>query len=439
MNSSPLLDATHEPARLSHVTAANVDGAEFPIQNLPFGVFSTQGRGRRIGVAIGDHILDLATADRLGLFEECAADVRQATICEDLAELFRLGRPAMTALRRTVAKVLDERFADAATVRSALVPMNAAALHLPVPVTAFTDMCASTFHIGRRRGNDAYGQPICPPAFRTIPIGYDGRAGSVQISDHPVTRPNGTWQPQHDGGEPRFGPEPRLDYELELGMWIGGEPNPPGTPISVEQAEQRIVGFCLLNDWSARGIQFWETMLGPFLGKSIATTLSPWVVTADALAPFRAPAFARPSSDPPVPAHLYNERDRASGGIDLAMEAWRDDAVGNRRNLCRTNFRHMYWTPAQMVAHHASNGCSLSVGNLIGSGTASGPEYEAAACLIERIATASAGSQEHDWLADGDSVTLHARAERSGYRTIGFGEATASVLPAPNWPGPARK
>ena len=179
-------------------------------------------------------------------------------------------------------------------------------------------------------------------------------------------------------------------------------------------------------------------MLGPFLGKSIATTLSPWVVTADALAPFRAPAFARPPSDPAVPAHLYDERDRASGGIDLAMEAWRVDAVGNRRDLCRTNFRHMYWTPAQMVAHHASNGCSLSVGNLIGSGTASGPEYEAAACLIERIATASAGSQEHDWLADGDSVTLHARAERSGYRTIGFGEATASVLPAPKWPGPVR-
>jgi fumarylacetoacetase len=429
-----MLDATHDPGRRSHVAAANDAGSDFPIQNIPFGIFSVERGARRIGIAIGDRVLDLKAAFADTTPSAAARAALHAVADDDLTALLALGRPTLALLRGEIATLLDERYPRRNALAAHLIPMDAVELHLPATVTAFTDMCVSTFHIGRRRGLDANGQPLCPPAFRTVPIGYDGRASSVRVSGQPVRRPNGTWQPEHDGGEPRFGPEPRLDYELELGMWLGGPTNPDGTPMTVARAEQRIVGFCLLNDWSARGIQFWETMLGPFLGKSIATTVSPWIVTADALAPFRTTAFARPPCDPRVPDHLHDPLDQRLGGIDLTMEAWRrGDGHRGAQRLCRTNFSYMYWTPAQMIAHHASNGCQLSAGNLIGSGTCSGPDIDMAGCLIERIGTASAAADAPRWLADGDTVVLRARADREGYRSIGFGEARATVLPALPW------
>jgi len=431
------LNATHDPSRRSHVAAANDAGNDFPIQNLPIGVFRTDGSEARGGIAIGDRILDLAAATEGGLFEGSAREAATAASGSDLTALLMLGLEGLSTLRARAADLLDEAGGWETKVARHLVPLSAAVMELPAKVTAFTDMCVSTYHIGRRNGNDEHGQPICPPMFRTIPVGYDGRASSVVVSGTPVRRPNGTWQSAMGKGEPEFGPEPRLDYELELAMWVAGPANAQGEPIAMAEAATRIAGFSLLNDWSARGIQFWETMLGPFLGKSIATTVSPWIVTAEALAPFRTHAFDRPPSDPPLPAHLTDAADQETGGIDLVMEAWLETSSGLPTRMCRTNFRHMYWTPAQMVAHHVSNGCSLGAGNLIGSGTCSGPQIEAAGCLIETLSAGPltlADGSPHGWLEDGETVMLRARAEREGFRSIGFGECRGTVQPALSWP-----
>lgn len=310
---------------------------------------------------------------------------------------------------------------------------------LPTPVRQFSDMCVSTFHIGRRNGNDDRGQPICPPVFRTLPVGYDGRASSVIVSGTPVRRPNGISTTEIGGDDSHYGPEPRQDYELEVGAWFGGTGNAQGEPIPIGEAADHLFGLCLLNDWSARGIQLWETMLGPFLGKSLATTVSPWIVTAEALAPFRVPAFPRPQGDPPVPRHLLDADDQALGGYDIGLEAWLQtakmrEAGAAPAEICRTNFRHMYWTFAQMLAHHAGNGCGLAAGDLIGSGTCSGPEIAEAACLIEKIVGGEVslpGGETRTFLEDGDAVILRGRAERSGYVSIGFGEASGRITPAP--------
>ena len=251
-----------------------------------------------------------------------------------------------------------------------------------------------------------------------------------------------SWQPTLGGSELAFGPEPRQDYELEVGLWFGGAGNAHGRPLSMAQAGEALFGICLLNDWSARGIQYWETMLGPFLGKSLATTVSPWIITVEALAPFRVPAFARPPGDPAVPAHLQAATDQQSGGFDIALSAHLQTAAMRTAGaapevICRTNFRHMYWTFAQMVAHHASNGCALAAGDLIGSGTCSGPEASEAACLAERQAagpTQLANGETRAWLEDGDAIVLRGRASREGYVSIGFGEASGWIEPALAWP-----
>ncbi len=439
------LNATHDPALRSWVETANTPGCDFPIQNLPFGLFRTAGGGPRGGVAIGDLIVDLRALSETGLLDGEAQVAALAASGPDLLPFLRLGQGPASALRSALSELLakgrgENRLRPLAS--KFLVPMDQADMQLPMHVRQFSDMCVSTFHIGRRRGKDERGEPICPPVFRTLPVGYDGRASSIVLSGTPVRRPYGLWLAEPDDSEPTFGAEPRQDYELELAIWLGGEGNQLGEPVPVSKAHQAIFGYGLLNDWSARGIQMWENMLGPFLGKSIATTVSPWIVTAEALAPFRAPAFDRPAGDPPPPPHLTNEDDQAAGGLDLKLEAFLETQSMTERgdapfSICQTNFREMYWTPAQMLAHHSSNGCALSAGDLLGSGTCSGPPIEAAACLLERTMFGPLtlpGGEERRWLDDGDTVILRGKAEREGFVSIGFGEARGQVLPALPYP-----
>ena len=436
------LNDTHDPQRRSWVTSANVDRTDFPIQNLPFGVFEIGGEAPRGGVAIGDQIFDLAAGVEANLFQGEALTAARAASGADLTPLLALGGGPASALRARLSDLLRVGGAHSLKVKDAadrlLMPMADADLLLPVRVRQFTDMCVSTFHIGRQSGNDANGQPITPPVFRTVPVGYDGRASSVVISGTPVRRPNGTWLAKPGDTAPTFGPEPRQDYEMEVGLWFGGPANALGDPIDIADASAAIFGYCLLNDWSARGIQMWEMMLGPFLGKSLATTISPWIVTTEALAPFRTQSFERPSTDPAAPQHLLNAEDQRSGGIDLTLDAYLETetmrAHGHQPNrICRTNFRHMYWTPAQMLTHHTSNGCSLGAGDLVGSGTCSGPELNEAACLLESLLAgdlALTNGERRSFLEDGDAVVLRGRADRVGYVGLGFGEARGQILPA---------
>lgn len=432
-------DTTHDRNRRSWVLSANGD-TDFPVQNLPFGRFRRDGAAPRCGVAIGDQVFNLAAAEELGLLDGPAGEAASAAAGDDLLPLLRLGRPAAAALRARLSDLLTEGGDDRARTHAdrLLVPQAAVGMLLPTTVRQFSDMCVSTFHIGRRNGTDERGEPICPPVFRAIPVGYDGRASSVVVSGTPVRRPRGTWTEELLSGPLHFGPEPRQDYELEVGLWLGGSGNAFGQPLTMTQARAAIWGLCLLNDWSARGIQFWESMLGPFLGKNLATTVSPWIVTVDALTPFRAPAFARPEGDPRTPAYLYDAEDQAGGafsiGLTAALRTARMRAAGAAPHpVCRTDFRHMYWTFAQMVTHHASNGCSLAAGDLLGSGTCSGPDMSAAACLVEANmagALALPSGERREWLEDGDEVILSARAERDGFVTIGFGECSGRLIPA---------
>ena len=438
-----ILNVTHDPARRSWEPSAN-GGGDFPIQNLPFGRFKRPEGLPQGGVAIGDKIVDLAALLDLGLLDGDAAAAAEAAAGDDLLPLLRLGSGPASVLRARLSDLLAE--GGSSGLREAahrvLVPQADVQMLLPTTVRQFSDMCVSTFHIGRRNGDDERGQPICPPVFRTLPVGYDGRASSIVISGTPIHRPNGTWQQDFNAGDLNFGPEPRQDYELEVGLWFGGPGNAHGQPLSMAQAGEALFGMTLLNDWSARGVQFWETMLGPFLGKSLATTISPWIVTVEALAPFRVPAFPRPQGDPAVPAHLSTAADQQSGGFDISLSSHLQTAMMREAGqvaqvICETNFRHMYWTFAQMVTHHASNGCALGAGDLLGSGTCSGPEMSEAACLAESLVAGPiklANGEVREWLEDGDAITLKGRAARDGFVPIGFGEASGQVLPAPAWP-----
>lgn len=444
MTSLNALNATHDPARTSWVDSANVAGCDFPIQNLPFGVFQAPGQAPRGGVAIGDRIVDLAALAETGLLVGEALEAARAASSEDLTPLLRRGPKSASELRTSLSDLLAVG-ADAAaraSLAQLLVPMKSVEMRLPLRVRQYSDMSTSMYHVGRWSGLDDRGQPICPPVYRSVPAGYDGRASSIVISGTGVRRPNGVYQARRGENDTRFGPEPSMDYELEVAIWFGGAGNPMGSPIPIREAGAAIFGYSLLNDWSARGIQMWESAMGPFLGKSLATTISPWIVTAEALAPFRMRAFERPEGDPAVPPHLADPDDQTRGGIDLTLESWlltEEIASSNAGpvNICRTNYRHMYWTPAQIIAHHSSNGCAFAAGDVVGSGTCSGPSLEEAACLAERTSQGPldlGGGLQRRWLEDGDTVILRGRAERNGYVSIGFGEARGTVLPAIDYP-----
>jgi len=430
------LNVTHDPARRSWVAAANHPETDFPIQNLPFGVFSGAGQGARGGVAIGDRIFDLAAAVEMGLFSGDAAAAARMAIGATLIPLMAMGASPVSALRARLSDLLradgpERRHVEALADRL-LVPMSAARMMLPVDVGNFTDFMTSSFHAARVFSKAVDG-PL-PPVFAHLPVAYHGRASSVHVSGEEVRRPNGQYKPREAGVQ--FGPSRSLDFELEFGAFIA-RGNALGLPIPIGEAASHVFGYCLLNDWSARDIQAWESMLGPFLSKSLSTTISPWVVTAEALAPFHAPVLKpRPDWPDPLP-YLDSSADRAEGGLNVSLEALlltsrMREAAEEPERVAATNVRFLCWSFAQMIAHHTSNGCNLRPGDLFGSGTASGPSDESRGCLLEHTEPLRFPNGEtRRYLEDGDEVIFRGRAEREGYVPIGFGECRARIAPAP--------
>ena len=430
---TPRLDATHDPARRSRVASANAAGADFPIQNLPFGTFRRPGEGSpRVGVAIGDQVLDcwlLAGAgfldDQPGAAAACRAPALNAVMA--LAPEERL------ALRRRLAGLLAE---GEEPLPALLVPQAAVTLLLPAVVGDYTDFYASVFHATNVGSMFRPDNPLLPN-YKWVPIGYHGRASSVVVSGTPVPRPTGQRKPP-EATEPVVGPSRQLDYELELGAWIAGE-NALGTPVPLEQAEARLFGLSLLNDWSARDLQSWEYQpLGPFLAKNFATSVSPWVVTWEALAPFRVPAFPRPAGDPAPLPYLASAANTEHGGVSITLEVALESARMRELGLppyrvSRTNFRQLYWTLAQLVTHHAMGGCNLRPGDLLGSGTVSGPEPEERGCLLERTwrgtepLTLPSG-ETRAFLEPGDAVVFRGWCEAPGAWRLGFGAGRGVVV-----------
>jgi len=435
---APEIDETHDPARKSFVASAN-GHPDFPIQNLPFGVFRRPGLPPRGGVAIGDQILDLSAAAASPLLDELARDAALAGSGETLNPLLALAPLARRALRRRLSELLLDSSDQSAKVATWLWPADACELGLPAAIGDYTDFYAGIHHavkIGRQFRPDA---PLLPN-YKHVPIGYHGRASSVRASGASVRRPNG----QRKGAPeetPTFGASQRLDLELELGVWIGGG-NPPGEPILIDVADQHIAGLCLLNDWSARDIQAWEYQpLGPFLAKNFATTISPWIVTAEALAPFRIAHAPRPAEDPKPLPYLWSERDQATGAYAIALEISLQSEAMRRQGvapvtLSRSAARHLYWTLAQLVTHHTSGGCNLRPGDLLGTGTISTPDDSGHGSLMELTRNGQAPltlptGETRAFLEDGDELSLSGRAVAEGFVPIGFGPCVGVITAAP--------
>jgi fumarylacetoacetase len=433
------LNETHDPALRSWLASANTGGTDFPIQNLPFGVFRRRGRAEafRGGVAIGDQIVDLAALAQAGVLDAEAASAAAAGAHDRLNPLMALGAPAWRALRLALSRVLRAGAPAQGAVQACLVPQAEAEYTVPARIGDYTDFYTSVYHatnIGKQFRPD---NPLLPN-YKWVPIGYHGRVSTIGVSGQQFRRPVGQTMPP-GAAEPVVGPCKRLDIELELGIFIG-RGNDAGDAIAMPDAEAHVFGIVLLNDWSARDIQGWEYQpLGPFLSKNFATTLSPWIVTLDALAPYRT-AFTRPEGDPQPLPYLDSPANRTGGALDIQLEvllqtaAMRMAGQGPAR-LVQTSYRHAYWTVAQMVAHHTVNGCALQPGDLFGSGTLSGPTLDQAGALIElttggKNPVTLPNGETRTWLEDGDAVVLRGWAEKPGAARIGFGECVGTVLPA---------
>ena len=437
--SAPLLDETHDPALQSWVESANTAGTDFPIQNLPLGVFRRAGSSEplRAGVAIGDQVLDLSmAADADAIAAEVAALLR-ADANGGLNTFMAAGQPARVALRRALSLALTQGSSLQAALTAALVPQVQAEMALPCRIGDYTDFYASIHHATKIGTLFRPDNPLLPN-YKWVPIGYHGRASSIGVSGQQVRRPLGQMKrPQDDG--PHFGPCQRLDYELELAAFVS-RPNAQGSPVPITQAEDHLFGMALFNDWSARDIQAWEYQpLGPFLSKNFASTLSPWIVTLEALAPFRAP-WTRASGDPQPLPYLDSPGTRDRGGFDIQLEVllqtprMREAGLAAQR-LTRSNFNEAYWTVAQMLAHHTVGGCNLQAGDLLGSGTMSGPSADQGGSLQELSLGGTrplilANGETRRFLEDGDSVVMRGRCERAGFRSIGFGDCEGRVLPS---------
>jgi fumarylacetoacetase len=430
---------THDPLLRSWVKSANLADTDFPIQNLPFAIFRRAGSNEtyRGGVAIGDQILDLRSVHSRCLFSALPQTALAACSEPTLNRFMALGHQSHSGLRQSLSDALREDSPHSARLREDLVPQSEAEFNLPASIGDYTDFYASIHHasaVGRQFRPD---NPLLPN-YQWMPVAYHGRSSSIGVSEQLVHRPIGQSMPK-DARTPMVGPSQRLDFELEAGIFIGPG-NTLGTPISIEDAEDHIFGLCLLNDWSARDLQGWEYQpLGPFLGKNFATTISPWIVTLEALAPFRLP-FSRPSTDPQPLAYLDCPSMRATGSLDVHLEISLQTArmrmAGQApQKIAASNLRHAYWTIAQMVAHHSVNGCNLRAGDLFGTGTLSGPSPAEAGSLLEltfggRREISLSPTEVRRFLEDGDRVVLRAWCERAGCTRIGFGTASGTVLPA---------
>ena len=413
------IDETHDPRRESWVTSAN-GHREFPIQNLPFGVFSPPGGAPRGGVAIGDMVFDLATALEARLFSGEAEKAAEAAAGPVLNPLMALGAPARLALRKRVSELLAADTAERAKIEAMagrlLHPAGQCTLHLPAAIGEFTDFFAGIHHArngGRRRDPN---NPLSPN-YKYVPVAYHSRASSVRPSNVPIRRPNGQ-RKAPDEPAPTYGPCRKLDYELELAVWIGPG-NAQGEPIPIGRAAEHIFGLGLVNDWSARDVQGWESQpLGPFLGKNFGSTVSPWIVTTEALAPFRVAQPARPDGDPNPLPHLWDAADQREGAFEIALEAFLlSEGLRTKRLpphlMSASNTTDLYWTLAQLVTHHTSGGCNLRPGDLFGTGTISGPAREGYGSLMELSedgtrSTMLESGETRTFLEDDDEVIFRA-------------------------------
>jgi fumarylacetoacetase len=427
------IDHSHDPAATSWVESAN-GHMDFPVQNLPFGIFSPNGGGPRPGVAIGDFILDLGKAEDAGLLPPVASAHMRDT---SLNRLFALAASERSGLRHRLFDLLSDT-----SRRAQVEPMLHAAgdcvMHLPFVIGDYSDFYVGIHHannVGRQFRPD---NPLLPN-YKYVPIGYHGRASSIRPSGVPLIRPKGQCKAA-DADAPVFGPSVRLDYELELGIWIG-EGNALGSPIPIDQAGRHIAGYCLLNDWSARDFQAWEYQpLGPFLAKNFQSTISPWVVTTQALAPFHMAQPARPLGDPAPLPYLFDAADQRNGALSMRLEAHISTAAMRAQALAPWRLSqgpasNMYWTPAQIVTHHASNGCNLNPGDLLGTGTISAPTPDGFGSLMEisqggKSVVELPSGETRAFLEDGDEILLTARAHADGHVSIGFGECRAIIKPA---------
>ena len=433
------LNRTHAPELRSWVHGANGADSDFPIQNLPYAVFRRRGSDEawRGGVAIGAQIVDLDALLRSGVIRSAESAALKLAAQSTLNAFMAAGTCAWSQLRLQLSDLLAENAPNQREVAGCLVDQAQAEFRVPAQIGDYTDFYTSIHHattVGRQFRPD---NPLLPN-YKWIPIGYHGRASSVIVSGQDFRRPCGQTMPQ-GCDVPQFGPSRRLDYELELGAFVGPG-NALGDAIGIDEAESQLFGLCLLNDWSARDLQGWEYQpLGPFLSKSFATTISPWIVSMEALAPFRVP-FERPAGDPQPLAYLDSAFNRRLGAIDIELSVVIESAAMRTAGvpaapLSRSNYRHAYWTLAQMLTHHSVNGCGLQPGDLMGTGTLSGPEPGSAGSLLElsqagKAPITLAGGEQRSFLQDGDRVILRGWCERAGATRIGFGEASAQVLPA---------
>lgn len=436
------LNHTHDARARSWLESANAPGTDFPIQNLPFGVFRRKGSSEafRGGVAIGDQVIDLAALARDHALTGPAAQAVNACTGDALNEFLALGPAAWRALRHALFDLLKAGASGPGVnaLRASLVPQAEVEHRVPTRIGDYTDFYTSIHH-ARNVGRVIRPDNPLTPNFQWIPIAYHGRASSVVISGTAFRRPMG--QARAPGASaPVYGACQRLDYELEMGFYVGPG-NALGTPIPITEAEDHIFGMCLLNDWSARDHQFWEMdPLGPFLGKNFCTTVSPWIVTMEALAPYRVP-FSHPADEPQPLAYLDSPGNSARGGVDVQLAVHLETLEHRERGiapdrLSATSFRHQYWTIAQMLAQHTVGGCNLQPGDLLGTGTISGPTQGEAGAIVELSAGGTRdvplpgiGAQRR-FLEDGDTVILRGWCEKPGAARIGFGESRGEVLPA---------
>jgi fumarylacetoacetase len=434
-----LLNETQDPALQSWVPSAQAAGSDFPLQNLPFASFRRQGSQEawRGGVAIGDQIVDLQALAASGSLTGDAQRAAEAGAQASLNALMALGPQAWSALRLALSRGLRVGAAEQAQWQGFLVPQAQAEYNLPARIGDYTDFYTSIHHatnIGKQFRPD---NPLLPN-YQWVPIGYHGRSSSIVVSGTPFKRPVGQTKAP-DAAVPTVKASARMDIELEMGIFMG-QANALGEPVSIGEAEDHVFGLCLLNDWSARDIQPWEYQpLGPFLSKNFASTLSPWVVTLEALAPYRV-AFARPEGDPQPLPYMDSAHNRDAGAFDIALavdlQTSKMRAAGQPAvQITQSNYRHAYWTVAQLVAHHTVNGCNLQPGDLLGTGTLSGPSLDQAAALIELTVGGKQpltlpNGETRTWLEDGDAVVLRGWCERPGAARIGFGPCEGQMLPA---------
>ncbi len=439
------IDDTHRPDLVSWVESANRTDTDFPIQNLPLGVFQSNGRAGRPGIAIGDEILDLtAVADRGQLDDSLAALIEDCSAGSSLNTLLGAGPEVLHALRTRASALLradtDAGQAIARVRADVLVDGARADMLVPARIGDYTDFYASIHH-ATNVGSMFRPDNALLPNYKWVPIGYHGRASSIVTSPSFARRPEGQTK-DAAAPAPTFGPTRQLDYELEVGAFIG-RGNALGSPIGIADAEAHVAGLCLVNDWSARDLQAWEYQpLGPFLAKNFITTVSPWIVTLEALAPFRAPAFTRGAGDPAPLPHLHDAANQRAGGVDIVLEVLLQSKAMRSAHMPPArisigSFTSMYWTIAQLVTHHASNGCNLMPGDLLASGTVSGESKDSRGCLLERTWRGTEplelpSGESRRFLEDGDEVILRGWCERNGYRRIGFGECRGTVTPSGN-------